>query len=52
MEEDQAKISRVSNITNGVGDVAGFVLSVKGLIDLAAYLKRAIGYASVGRCLR
>ena len=35
MEEGQAKISRASKITNGVGDVAGFVLSVKGLIDLA-----------------
>lgn len=35
VEEGQAKISRASNITNGVGDVAGFVLSVKGLIDLA-----------------
>ena len=35
VEEGQAKISRASKITNGVGDVAGFVLSVKGIIDLA-----------------
>ncbi|KAL2126810.1 hypothetical protein VTI74DRAFT_191 [Chaetomium olivicolor] len=35
VEEGQATISRTSKITNGVGDVAGFVLSVKGIIDLA-----------------
>ncbi len=35
VEEVQAKISKASKIMNGVGDVAGFVLSVKGLIDLA-----------------
>ncbi len=35
MEEGRAKISRASKITNGVGEVAGFVLSVKGIIDLA-----------------
>ena len=35
VEEGQVKISRVSKITNGVGDVAGFVLSAKGIIDLA-----------------
>ncbi|KAK4105101.1 hypothetical protein N658DRAFT_564774 [Parathielavia hyrcaniae] len=35
VEEGQAKISRASKITNGVGDVADFVLSVKGIIDLA-----------------
>ena len=33
--QGRAKISRASKITNGVGDVAGFVLSVKGIIDLA-----------------
>ncbi len=35
VEEDRAKIFKASKIKNGVGDVAGFVLSVKGLIDLA-----------------
>ncbi|KAH6622752.1 hypothetical protein F5144DRAFT_517211, partial [Chaetomium tenue] len=35
VEEGRAKISRASKITNGVGDVADFVLSVKGIIDLA-----------------
>ncbi len=35
VEEGQAKIFRASKITNGVGDVVGFVLSVKGIIDLA-----------------
>ncbi len=35
VEEGQAKISRASNITNKVGDVAGFVLLAKGIIDLA-----------------
>ncbi|KAK4096083.1 hypothetical protein N658DRAFT_528006, partial [Parathielavia hyrcaniae] len=35
VEEGQAKISRASKITNGIGDVADFVLSVKGIIDLA-----------------
>jgi len=35
VEEGQAKISTASKITNGVGDVAGFVLSAKGIIDLA-----------------
>ncbi|KAK4118127.1 hypothetical protein N657DRAFT_659742 [Parathielavia appendiculata] len=36
VEEGRAKISRASKITNGVGGVADFVLSVKGIIDLAA----------------
>ncbi|KAL2194361.1 hypothetical protein P885DRAFT_71427 [Corynascus similis CBS 632.67] len=35
VEEGQAKISRASKITSGVGDIAGFVLSVKEIIDLA-----------------
>ena len=35
VEEGQAKISRASKITNGVGDVAGFILLAKGIIDLA-----------------
>ncbi|KAK3897006.1 hypothetical protein C8A05DRAFT_20144, partial [Staphylotrichum tortipilum] len=35
VEEGQTKISKASKITNGVGDVAGFVLSAKGIIDLA-----------------
>ncbi|KAK4106780.1 hypothetical protein N658DRAFT_555574 [Parathielavia hyrcaniae] len=35
VEEGQAKISRASKTTNGAGDVADFVLSVKGMIDLA-----------------
>ena len=35
VEEGRAKISRASKITNGVGDIADFVLSVKGIIDLA-----------------
>ncbi|KAK4139069.1 NACHT domain-containing protein, partial [Dichotomopilus funicola] len=35
VEEGQAKISRASKITNGVGDIADFVSSVKGMIDLA-----------------
>jgi hypothetical protein len=35
VEEGRAKISRASKITNGVGDVANFVLSAKGIIDLA-----------------
>ena len=35
VEEGQAKISRASKITNGLGDVADFVLSVKGIVDLA-----------------
>ena len=49
MEEGQAKISRASKITNGVGDVAGFVLSAKGLIDLAvqSMLQAALPWAGV-----
>ena len=35
VEEGQVKISRASKITSGVGGVADFVLSVKGIIDLA-----------------
>lgn len=35
MEEGGEKISPTSKTTNGVGDVAGFILLVKGLIDLA-----------------
>ncbi|KAH6623588.1 hypothetical protein F5144DRAFT_606071 [Chaetomium tenue] len=35
VEEGRAKISRASKITNGVGDVADILLSVKGIIDLA-----------------
>lgn len=35
VEEGQAKISRASKITSGVGDIAGFVSSVKEIIDLA-----------------
>ncbi len=35
VEEGQAKVSRASKITNGVGDVAGFILSAKGIIGLA-----------------
>ncbi|KAK4196451.1 hypothetical protein QBC40DRAFT_313587 [Triangularia verruculosa] len=40
VEEGRAKISRVSKITNGVGDVADFILSVKGIIDLAKDIYR------------
>lgn len=35
VEKGRAKLSRASKITNGVGDVADIVLSVKGIIDLA-----------------
>lgn len=35
MEKGRAKISKVSKIMNGVSDVAGFILLVKGIIDLA-----------------
>ncbi|KAL7914489.1 WD40 repeat-like protein [Trichoderma velutinum] len=35
VEEGQAKISTPSKITKGVGDVAQFILSAKGLIDAA-----------------
>lgn len=35
VEKGGAKISKASNITKGVGQVASFVLSAKGIIDLA-----------------
>jgi N-terminal domain of NWD NACHT-NTPase len=35
LEEGQAKVFTASNITKGVGDVAQFILSTKGLVDLA-----------------
>jgi hypothetical protein len=35
VEEGRAKISSASKITKGVGDVAEFILSAKGMIDLA-----------------
>jgi hypothetical protein len=35
VEEGQAKVSAASKITRGVGDVAQFILSAKGMIDLA-----------------
>jgi hypothetical protein len=35
VEEGQAKVSTVSKITRGVGDVAQFILSTKGMIDAA-----------------
>ena len=35
VEEGQAKVSTPSKITKGVGDVAQFILSAKGMIDLA-----------------
>ena len=35
VEEGQAKVSTASKITKGVGDVAQFILSAKGMIDLA-----------------
>jgi hypothetical protein len=35
VEEGQAKVSTVSKITMGVGNVAQFILSAKGMIDLA-----------------
>jgi hypothetical protein len=35
VEEGQAKVSTASKITRGVGDVAQFILSAKGMIDLA-----------------
>ena len=50
VEEGQAKISRASKITNRVGDVARFVLSVRN--NRPGCPNRAAGYASVGWCLR
>jgi hypothetical protein len=35
VEEGQAKVSTASKIMRGVGDVAQFILSAKGMIDLA-----------------
>jgi hypothetical protein len=35
VEEGRAKVSAASTITRGVGDVAQFILSAKGMIDLA-----------------
>ena len=35
VEEGQAKVSTASKITRGVGDVAQFILSTKGMIDVA-----------------
>lgn len=35
VEDGQAKISAASKITNAVGDVTQFILSAKGMIDLA-----------------
>jgi hypothetical protein len=35
VEEGQAKVSTASKVTKGVGDVAQFILSAKGMIDLA-----------------
>jgi hypothetical protein len=35
VEEGQAKVSTASKITMGVGNVAQFILSAKGMIDLA-----------------
>lgn len=35
VEEGRAKISTASKITKGVGDVAKFILSAKGMIDMA-----------------
>ncbi|OAQ58427.1 WD-repeat protein [Pochonia chlamydosporia 170] len=35
VEEGQAKISTPSNVTKGVGDVAQFILSAKGMVDAA-----------------
>ncbi len=35
VEEGQAKVTTASKLTNGLGDVAHFVLSVKAMIDLA-----------------
>ncbi|KAF5136431.1 Vegetative incompatibility protein HET-E-1 [Metarhizium anisopliae] len=35
VEEGQAKISTPSNLTKGVGDVAQFILSAKGMVDTA-----------------
>jgi hypothetical protein len=35
VEEGQAKVSTASTITRGVGDVAQFILSAKGMIDVA-----------------
>jgi hypothetical protein len=35
VEDGQAKVSAASKITNAVGDVAQFILSAKGMIDLA-----------------
>ena len=35
VEKGQAKISTVSKITKGVGDVAHFILSAKNMIDMA-----------------
>ena len=35
LEDGRAKVFTASNITKGVGDVAQFILSAKGLVDLA-----------------
>jgi hypothetical protein len=35
LEDGRAKVFKASNITKGVGDVAQFILSAKGLVDLA-----------------
>ena len=45
MDEGRAKISSASRITNGVGDIAGFVLSVKAIIDLAVQISPRVSRA-------
>ncbi|KAK4233816.1 hypothetical protein C8A03DRAFT_38447 [Achaetomium macrosporum] len=51
VEEGRAKISRASKITNGVGDVVGFVLSAKGIIDLAVQSVPQAAFPWAGVCV-
>ncbi len=49
VKEGQANISTPSKITKGVGDVAQFILSAKGMIDMAIHniLQAALPWAGV-----
>ncbi|KAL7919851.1 WD40-repeat-containing domain protein [Trichoderma austrokoningii] len=51
VEEGQAKLSKTSNVINGVSAVAQFVVSVKGIVDAAVQNNRQAALPWAGVCI-
>lgn len=51
VEEDEAKLSKTSNVMNGVSAVAQFAVSVKGLVDAAVQNISQVALPWAGVCI-